>query len=72
METLLDYCEYQGGLAIFAINHIDDNALSIVIPEEDNAFNYLGFNKSPFSIPIGDKVEIVDDEGERHEITRLT
>lgn len=72
METLLDYCEYQSGLAIFAINHKNENALSVVVPEEDDAFNYLGYDKSPFSISVGEKVEVVDDEGEEHEITRLT
>lgn len=72
MYALLDTCEYENGLAIFAVNHKNENTISIVVPEEEDTFNYLGFNKSPFSIPVGGKVEVVDDEGEEHEIARLT
>ena len=71
METLLDCVGYGVGLAIFAINHIDTCEMSVIIPEEDDCFNYLGMTHSCFSIPVGGSEEITDDEGERHIITRL-
>lgn len=71
METLLDSCYFSGGTAIYSVVHKDDNSISIVIPYEDDALSYLGLT-NVFSIPIGSMVEVTDDEGERHEITRLT